>query len=103
MPYTLGFASAAHCQRHFLDHGRDFGAQSVIEYLEMADRFLGVAADAGIFECQRKDGCILRYGKITGEFGILSRDRVIKTYFIPCEPYLKGRSPLDYFREECKK
>jgi hypothetical protein len=116
---TNGFESIAQLNRHFQEHGDDFGASNPSEYEEMADVFLSQEKLETVHECVRVSGARLRYDPSTEAFGILDRTGVIRTYFkpVPCSSLrgaireiarLSGRchkaaNNLVYFKAECKK
>jgi pyocin large subunit-like protein len=83
---TKGFESIEQMNRHFSEHGDDFGARSAVEYEEMADRFLSGDKSESMHECTRACGMKLRYDQNSEAFGVLDRDRIIRTYFrpVPC-------------------
>jgi pyocin large subunit-like protein len=83
---TKGFESLVQLNRHFSEHGDDFGARSAIEYEEMADRFLSGDKPESVHECTRACGMKLRYDQKSEAFGVLDRDGIIRTYFkpVPC-------------------
>ncbi len=90
---TRGFATHEDLEEHFETHvtfQNEFpGIQTEQEYLELADKFLSEPLNNATTEqCQRikKDGSksdVVRYNRVTQEFGILSIGNVIRTYFIP--------------------
>lgn len=82
-----------HFDRHRLEHGwRD-----QYEYEENADTFLTKALTTELLECTRRNGSRIRFDTATCEFGILSADNYIVTYF-----YRRQRG-LQYFQRECKR
>jgi pyocin large subunit-like protein len=74
LPNTKGFASPAHLLSHFGDHASDFSVKTVKEYEELANN---------MHECPRKQGDKVRFDKKTNEFGVIGKNGVIRTYFIP--------------------
>lgn len=116
---TNGFESLAQLNRHFSEHGDDFGASSAKEYEDMADIFLGGDKPTTVYECVRSGGTKLRYDPCSEAFGVLDGARVIRTYFKPvpcsslpgavrelrrqagrCHPHANN---VVYFKVECKK
>jgi hypothetical protein len=74
------------------------GAQTAAEYQTKADEFLGGQRGKDTLECSRKDGALLRYNPVTGEFGVLANG-VIKTYF---KPFLRQPArAAQYYRDQC--
>jgi filamentous hemagglutinin len=85
---------------HFERHGADFGAISPSEYGRMASDFLRQSNSEFVLEKMRANGDIVRYSPSTEEFGILSKDGVIRTYYKP-DPSVHGlKTNLDYFNAQ---
>lgn len=119
MAHTRGFVNAAELRRHHSAHGSDFGALDAAGYEAMADSFWANPISAGVHECKRKRGDIIRFDPATGAFGVMDQGGVIRTYFkaVPCADVpshlreslrLAGRchrhgTNLDYFESECRK
>ena len=109
---TRGFDTAADLTEHFEKHvtrGNEFAVATEADYLALADKFLGEPLNrATTYECRRvrRDGSLgdkIRYNRITQEYGVLSADNVIRTYFIP-DPAIHGHTTnFAYFRSECRK
>jgi hypothetical protein len=94
------FADEAKLQDHFARHGGDFGATTASEYQSQADTFLTGPKDPGVLEKIRVNGDIIRYNATTDEFGVISGNGNIKTYYKP-DPAVHGRnSNLDYFNAQ---
>ena len=110
MPYTLGFFDpddlADHFDKHILQK-RELDAADENEYLDLADSFLGEDLNPiTTHECQRRcadgsDGDKLRFNHITEEFGCLSNDNHIRTYFIPDRAEHGHASNYLYFTHSC--
>lgn len=100
MPYTKGFRSAGALADHFNRHRGEFpGLQAEVEYVARADAFLGGPVAQGAFECTRSDGDTVRYNPATGEFGIMTPQGVIRSYFIAKNgDAVRG---LAYFHQVC--
>src|SRR5436305_6399801 len=83
---TKGFLNARQLNRHFSEHGSDFGASNAQDYEESADSFLGGSKPANILECKRNRGDIIRYDPTTDAYGILDKMGVIRSYYkpVPC-------------------
>lgn len=96
---TRGFLSDAQRIAHYGKHSKHFGASNDIEYERLADQFLGGSAPAGAFECTRKKGDLVRYNPTTNELGVLSKGRVIHTYFKP--KFCSDATPQEIARKEC--
>lgn len=89
--------------QHFQDHGPEFGAATEVEYEELADRFLAGPRGLGTLECARVRGDIVRFNPTTDEFGVISSDGIIRTYFKPDPLIHRQATNLDYYRAECRK
>jgi hypothetical protein len=110
MPYTLGFISVTDLIEHFDKHvtrNGEFDAVDENDYLALADSFLGEALNPiTTHECQRRcaDGSLgdkVRFNRVTGEFGCLTNDNYILTYFI-ANTRVHGLSSNDaYFTYSC--
>jgi hypothetical protein len=107
---TQGFADSFERAKHFDKHvtrRQEFAFATASEYEEAADRFLGEPLDPSTTEqCFRtkRDGStgdMIRYNRVTQELGILRRDGVIWTYFIPDPARHKRATNLDYFNDLC--
>lgn len=93
---TLSFRTSRKRARHFQDHGADFGAITAEEYEEMASTFLENGLQINCEEYTRlRDRARLRFNLITEEFGILSSDGYIRTYYIP-NPLTHHGEPINY-------
>lgn len=116
---TKGFLNRNQLNRHFTQHGTDFGASNAQEYELMADAFLGGPLPPDIHECTRKQGDKIRYCVKSQQYGVIDPNESIRTYYkpVPC-----GTVPFDtrsdvaragkchsyasnfiYFQVECKK
>ncbi|MCA1624962.1 MAG: hypothetical protein LC768_14810 [Acidobacteria bacterium] len=113
MPYTLGFGHPLDLTSHFGDHvvlKKEFPhIMTEAEYLYYADKFLGEPLNPKTTkQCKRfkRDGIRwdwIRYNKVTHEYGILSQDNVILSYYI-ANPLEHGwKTNLDYFNWDCKR
>jgi filamentous hemagglutinin len=77
---TKGFLNARQRNRHFAEHGADFGASNAIDYEASADLFLGGTVPSGVHECTRKQGDKLRYDPKTQNYGVIGSNDVIRTF-----------------------
>lgn len=102
MPFTQGF-DPAFLDDHFDQHGDDFGATTSEEYEARADMFLGGPKEPATYECTRKNGDVLRFDIYTEEFGVLRKDGVILSYYIPDPLWHRQPSNLDYFWQQCQR
>ena len=106
MPFTRGFIDHTQALDHFSKHGSEFGAITFAQYVSLADSFLGSPKDAEVLEGVRSDGSIVRYNPRTNEFGVMTSDKTIKTYFIlNLNARAKAKYPTntDYFMEQCRR
>lgn len=121
IPHTNGFIDKTERLQHWSDHAQDFGSgHSEMRYEYMADRFLTGPLIPVVLDCRRirrtnRYGDYIRFNQTTGEFGVLSKSGIIKTYFkpMPCcwlpagyaRPGVCHGEPsnLDYFSGECRK
>ncbi len=94
------FADNAKLADHFQRHGGDFGAKSAAEYESQADNFLTGPRGEGVLEKTRDNGDVVRYSPATEEFGVVSKDGTIRTYYEP-DPAVHGKpTNLDYFNAQ---
>jgi hypothetical protein len=109
VPYTFGFADAFELAKHFDKHvirRREFSVSTPQGYELLADEFLGAPLDGDMEECYRtkRDGTRgdkIRYNRVTQEYGVLSNDEVIRSYFIP-DPARHGKGTnLNFFNDTC--
>jgi len=92
-----GFADNARLNDHFSRHGSDFGATTLQIYEQQAIDFLSGAPDANELQLQRTNGDYIRFNPTTDEFGIVTQNGIIRTYYIP-DPAIHGYpTNLDYF------
>ena len=104
MPYTLGFPDKELLAQHFDEHHIEFGVATEDEYELLADTFLGGPLDDGALECIRgSNGDVIRYNRLTDEFGVRGTDGFIRTYFKPNPIFHRQPTNLDYFRKECNR
>ena len=102
MPFTSGF-DPLQLGDHFTKHRSDFGVSTEEEYQTLADTFLGGPRNADTEECIRaRNGDILRYNRVTHEFGILTARGYIRTYYKLNPRVHKMASNLAYFLMECR-
>ena len=70
-------------ERHFGDHGGDFGSQSAEEYADQASKFLEDAQSENLPTKIGPDGVIRVYDPETNTFGAYNPDGTTKTFFQP--------------------
>lgn len=95
---TLSFRTLTKRSGHFQNHGADFGAITAEEYEGMASTFLENGLQVNCEEYTRlRDKARIRFNALTEEFGILSFDGYIRTYYIP-NPLVHGEiTNYDYY------
>ena len=94
------FGNQSRLEDHYERHGADFGATDAVDYERRADGFLTGQRNSDTLERVRENGDVVRYNPNTDEFGVVSKDGVLRTYFKP-DPSVHGRpSNLDYFNEQ---
>lgn len=113
MRLTKGFRTPRRLGSHFRDHGSDFSPSSssgysASQYEADADRFLGEAICQGTHpdsvSCVRlSNNSVIRYNLRTREFGVLSYDGYIQTYFIPDTVIHGFVTHYEYFFDEAQK
>ena len=97
MRLTKGFATEDELRRHFLLHGREFGAETAAAYGELADRFMGEAWRSPVREKRTANDDLVRYDPTTDEFGRITAEGVIRTYFRVRRGRVGG---LNYFGDQ---
>lgn len=104
MPVALRFRTRLHLEEHFDLHGEDFGAENESQYELLAASFMAGEPGAQTLQCVRPtDRSRIRYNYLTQEFGIVSTDNFILTYFKP-DPRWHGKSTnRAYFESECSR
>jgi filamentous hemagglutinin len=104
---TARFSSEELLNGHFEDHGSDFGATTASEYEQQASDFLTNQENPDILEFERvrgyRAGDTVRFNPETDEFGVISPDGSIRTYYRP-DPNVHGfATNPDYFNFEREK
>lgn len=101
MPLTNGFRNRISWQEHYQKHQSEFDDIDDEEYLRLADSFLGSPLGDEVHEGTRSNGDIVRYNPNTEEFGIITQNKTIVTYYIP-DPWNKTKYPtnMEYYREQ---
>ena len=104
MALTNGFANVGRLMSHFYDHAQKLGVATPGEYLERAEQFIAGPISKGTMECRRaftRPGDCVRYNTVTDEYGVMTRQRVILTYYI-ADPAIHGHATnLEYFEVNC--
>lgn len=94
---SVGFRSSARLVEHFEKHGREFGAVSPAQYLQLAQQLRDAPVGGDILEVVRQsDGVISRFDKASGAFLAADPDGTIRTFFKPND----GES---YFRRQARR
>lgn len=79
----LGFRSARLLDEHFHKHGREFGATSREQYLQLAQALRDVPVGDNVLEIVRGDGTVSRFDKGSGAFIAFEANGTIRTFFRP--------------------
>jgi pyocin large subunit-like protein len=82
----MAFCNSRQLNRHFTEHGAEFGAATAQEYQLMADAFLLGPRSPSTLQCIRTRGDLIRFDPTTGAYGVLDSSNVVRTFFkpIPC-------------------
>ena len=75
------FASEELLASHFADHGVELGLETAEDYLAAANQFFEGGEGVEVFEFTNGD--VGFYNEATNEFGVLTENGVIKTYYMP--------------------
>lgn len=103
MPFTRGFSTPLLLRRHARNHQAEVNAADEAHYLALADAFCGGPLGATIEECTRRsDGAIIRWDPVTDEYGILTADGFIKSYFVQDRTWHPAVSNRAYFEHDCR-
>jgi hypothetical protein len=103
------FADQSRLVAHYKNHGSDFGAKSASDYERMANKFLTGPKPNGVLQKTRPNGDIVRFDPATGDFGVVTSNGTIRTYYkpAPASPTnprgynpSKYSSPLDYYNAQ---
>jgi hypothetical protein len=99
----MAFANRRELSRHFVEHGADFAAQTQEDYGHMAEIFLMGVQPPSVVQCRRNKGDLIRFDTVTGAYGVLDRNNIVRTFFkpIPCASIPPQRRPLMKERGRC--
>jgi hypothetical protein len=104
--FVLSFRTVRKRNEHFQMHSprlAQFGiiVKSPEEYELKAAQFLDSTGSNTCRQCKNRDGDTVKFDSKTDEFGLLSPDEYIKTYYIP-DPY-EHMAPTNsrYFQRQC--
>jgi hypothetical protein len=107
---TRGFRTQWQLEDHFYDHCADFNVcgnntqADMQRYEALADAFLGGPREATTRECiRRRDNALARYNSATEEYGVLSPDGYILTYYKPDPRLHRCADNLAYFQIDCRR
>ena len=98
-----GSLRSTNLRQHHADHAADFGTPSESQYLKLADEFCGGPKSGSVLECVRKSGDLVRYSTQTEEFGVVSSQGFIRTYFKSVSAAHGFAGNLDYFNYNCER
>lgn len=94
---SIGFRSAARLVEHYEKHGREFGAVSQAQYLQLAQQLRDTPVGGDVVEVVRQsDGVISRFDRASGAFLAADPDGTIRTFFKPND----GEA---YFRRQARR
>jgi hypothetical protein len=80
-------------ERHFDDHGGDFGATSARDYANQASQFLQRSQTQGLPTKIDADGVIRTYDPVANTFGSFNANGTTRTFFKPSSPTYFQRQP----------
>jgi len=76
------FANEQSLDKHYADHGDEVGAISEFHYESIASDFMTGPTGRGVLERVNKNGDIIRWDPSTNEFGIVTSDGTIRSYYV---------------------
>lgn len=80
-----GFRTQHLLEDHFEKHGRDFGAITEQQYLQMAQQLREAHPGKNILISKRPGGAFAKFDVKHGYFGAYDADGTIRTFFIPTD------------------
>lgn len=87
-------------ERHFADHGKDFGATSKVQYAHMATDFFHQSRTKGYLRKVAPNGIQRIYDPSTNTFGSYNPNGTTRTFFKP-NPIKHGRlTNMDFWRDQ---
>jgi len=104
VPFTRGFIDDVELEVHFSEHGARMGVATKEEYLLLADTFLGGPRRPTTHQCIRpgkRD--LIRYDEATQEYGVLSKNGGIRSYYLADPDIHDYDTNLDYFEWDCER
>jgi hypothetical protein len=85
--------------KHFNAHGGDFSAENAVDYIRKAREFLH-NPPAGVLTKIRDTGDVVRFDPVTETFGVMDKNGVPRTFYVP-DPAEHGfPTNLDYFNAQ---
>jgi hypothetical protein len=99
----MAFVNSRQLNRHFAEHGADFGASTPEEYEQIADRFLLGPRPSSVRQCRRRRGDLIRFDAATGAYGVLDQKNIVRTFFkpIPCNTVPPAQRAISKQRGLC--
>jgi hypothetical protein len=76
----MPFSNARQLNRHFAEHGSEFGAATPQDYEQMADLFLKAPQSLSIRQCRRARGDLIRFDPVSGAYGVLDQNNNVRTF-----------------------
>jgi hypothetical protein len=92
-PASETWGDAKTLERHFRDHGTDFGAKTAEEYAEGASRFFQRSQAESLPTKIDADGVIRVYDPASNTFGAYNPNGTTRTFFKPTSPTYWERQP----------
>ena len=93
LPATESWGNPATLERHFGDHGADFGSATPEDYAKQASEFLQRSQAQGLPTKIDLNGVIRVYDPATNTFGAFSPSGTTRTFFTPSSPTYWLRQP----------
>jgi RHS repeat-associated protein len=87
------WGNASTLERHFADHGADFGATSADEYANQASQFFQDSQAQGLPTKIDANGVIRVYDPVNNIFGAFNPNGTTRTFFKPTSPTYFQRQP----------
>lgn len=87
------FGNLTRLDRHFADHGADFGAINADDYARQASQFLERSQVEGLPIKIDPNGTIRVYDPVSNTFGAYNANGTTRTFFKPTSPTYFDRQP----------
>ncbi len=93
LPPGESWGNSATLERHFVEHGADFGSTSAYEYAQQASDFLVQSQADSLPTKIDSEGVIRVYDPSTNTFGSYNPNGTTRTFFQPTSPSYFARQP----------